>query len=198
MDGNAPAAPQRMQAVGGQLAGRHIVTDRPGRRRLRQQPLDEAGQLPVRVVDVLAPVQKRGQVGVVRPAVVHLGVGLQDGLDPLTGVSRLIPHVGELRQMPADLALVPGEKDRFDVGEVLVQGRAADAALRRDLRHRDRGQPLNGGQCTMQAADGVLTLRAEADDPATLASIQRLIAARLEKFGRRERLTVAWQRPQAS
>ena len=71
---------------------------------------------------------------------------------------------------------------------------AAPPRILRAESSRDRGTlVLNGGQCTLQAADGVLTLRAEADDPATLASIQQLIAARLEKFGRRERLTVSWQ-----
>jgi hypothetical protein len=52
---------------------------------------------------------------------------------------------------------------------------------------------LNWGLCTMQAADGMLTLRAEAGDPDSLTRIQELIAGRLEKFGRRERLIVAWQ-----
>lgn len=51
---------------------------------------------------------------------------------------------------------------------------------------------LNWGQCTMLAADGVLTLRAEASDGESLRRIQELIAARLEKFGRRERLRVTW------
>jgi hypothetical protein len=44
----------------------------------------------------------------------------------------------------------------------------------------------------------MLTLRAEADDPASLARIQELIAGRLEKFGRRERLIVTWQPATAS
>ena len=52
---------------------------------------------------------------------------------------------------------------------------------------------LNWGRCTMHAADGMLTLRAEANDQDSLTKITGLIAGRLEKFGRRERLTVAWE-----
>jgi hypothetical protein len=58
----------------------------------------------------------------------------------------------------------------------------------------DRGTlVLNWGRCTLQAADGMLTLRAEAGDQDSLARIQELIARRLEKFGRRERLIVTWR-----
>jgi hypothetical protein len=50
-----------------------------------------------------------------------------------------------------------------------------------------------GGQCTLQAAPGMLTLRAEAADQDSLALIKDLVAGRLEKFGRREHLTVTWR-----
>jgi hypothetical protein len=73
-------------------------------------------------------------------------------------------------------------------------GGAAPPEILRAESSDDRGTLiLNWGQCTMQAADGMLTLRAEADDPDSLTRIQELVAARLEKFGRRERLTVTWQ-----
>lgn len=52
---------------------------------------------------------------------------------------------------------------------------------------------LSWGQCTLQAAPGMLTLRAEAADQDSLTRIQDLIAGRLEKFGRREHLTLTWQ-----
>jgi hypothetical protein len=57
---------------------------------------------------------------------------------------------------------------------------------------------LDWGQCTLQAAPGTLTLRAEAADEDSLARIQDLVAGRLEKFGRREHLTVTWRRAQTS
>lgn len=52
---------------------------------------------------------------------------------------------------------------------------------------------LSLGRCTLQATDGMLTIRAEASTPENLAQIQLLISRRLEGFGRRERLTVTWQ-----
>jgi hypothetical protein len=52
---------------------------------------------------------------------------------------------------------------------------------------------LDWGQWTVQAAPGTLTLRAEAADEANLRRIQDMLTTRLEKFGRREHLTVTWQ-----
>jgi hypothetical protein len=51
---------------------------------------------------------------------------------------------------------------------------------------------LGEGRCTLHAAEETLTLRAEADSADTLTRIQNLIAARLEKLGHREHLTVTW------
>jgi len=52
---------------------------------------------------------------------------------------------------------------------------------------------LSWGQCTLQAASGTLTLRAEAADEENLRRVQDLIAKRLESFGRRDHLKVEWQ-----
>ena len=52
---------------------------------------------------------------------------------------------------------------------------------------------LGRSRCTLTADDEVLTLRAEADDATDLQRLQALLGARLEQFGRREHLTVAWQ-----
>ena len=49
-------------------------------------------------------------------------------------------------EVAGDLTFVPGDQDRFDVGEVLVQRRASDAGLLGDLRHRHRPQPVLGHQ----------------------------------------------------
>jgi len=56
---------------------------------------------------------------------------------------------------------------------------------------------LNWGQCTLQATPGTLTLCAEAADAENLTRIQDLVTERLEKFGRRDHLTVAWRRTPA-
>ena len=52
---------------------------------------------------------------------------------------------------------------------------------------------LNWGQWTMRALPGLLAVRAEAADEESLRQIQDLLTARLQKFGRREHLTVDWQ-----
>jgi hypothetical protein len=57
---------------------------------------------------------------------------------------------------------------------------------------------LNWGRWTMQAAGRTLTVRAEATDEQNLQRIQDLLTARLTSFGRREHLTVNWQRAPAA
>ena len=57
---------------------------------------------------------------------------------------------------------------------------------------------LNWGRWTLQAAGRTLTVRAEAADEQNLQRIQDLLTARLTSFGRREHLTVNWQRPPAA
>ena len=54
---------------------------------------------------------------------------------------------------------------------------------------------LNWGQWTMRASPGLLAIRAEAADEESLRRIQDLLAARLQKFGRREHLIVTWRHP---
>jgi hypothetical protein len=45
----------------------------------------------------------------------------------------------------------------------------------------------------MRVRPGLLVIRAEAADEDSLRRIQDLLTARLQKFGRREHLTVSWQ-----
>ena len=52
---------------------------------------------------------------------------------------------------------------------------------------------LDCGRWTMRALPGLLAVRAEAADEDSLQRIQDLLTARLQKFGRREHLTVNWQ-----
>jgi len=49
----------------------------------------------------------------------------------------------------------------------------------------------------MQATPGTLTLRAEAGDRESLQRVQDIIARDIERFGKRNHLTVSWQRTQA-
>jgi hypothetical protein len=54
---------------------------------------------------------------------------------------------------------------------------------------------LGWGRCTMHAGPGTLTVRAEAASEQSLQRVQDLVTRNLERFGRREHLTVNWQRP---
>lgn len=54
---------------------------------------------------------------------------------------------------------------------------------------------FGGGKCTLQAARGMLTVRAEATDAERLGQVQQIITADIERFGRREHVQVIWQEP---
>jgi hypothetical protein len=48
-------------------------------------------------------------------------VGLEHGFEPLASVASLVPDCGEIFEVAGDLPFVPGDQDRVDVREVLVQ-----------------------------------------------------------------------------
>jgi hypothetical protein len=52
---------------------------------------------------------------------------------------------------------------------------------------------FSGGQCVLRASSDALLLRAEAADAGTLEFIENLIASHIDRFSRREPLTVTWQ-----
>ncbi|HLL69549.1 MAG TPA: DUF2218 domain-containing protein [Micromonosporaceae bacterium] len=52
---------------------------------------------------------------------------------------------------------------------------------------------LGSGRGVIRVGDGVLTLLAEATDPAVLAQIQDVLGRHLERFGTRQELVVDWQ-----
>ncbi len=77
-----------------------------------------------------------------------------------------------------------------------------DAPPHPDMRAQVEGSRTRGtvtfgwGQCTMQAHPGALALRAEAADEEHLQRIQDLVTGHLDRFARRDHLTVVWQRHQ--
>jgi len=52
---------------------------------------------------------------------------------------------------------------------------------------------LSWGRCTLDADSTTLTVRVEAADDEHLELVQDLVTTDLERFGKRERLVVAWQ-----
>ncbi len=99
-------------------------------------------------------------------------------------LTRLCGHAGKMSQAGHRLSHRPRAHDRDggppEVRRVERSGTGATVTLDR-------------GQWTMRAGPGLLTIRAEAADSEDLRRIQDLLTARLERFGRREHLTVTWQ-----
>jgi uncharacterized protein len=54
--------------------------------------------------------------------------------------------------------------------------------------------PFPFGTCRLRAKDTTLTLVGEAEDLDQLDYLERTIASHLERFGRRDGITVAWMR----
>ena len=74
-----------------------------------------------------------------------------------------------------------------------AHGDAAPEVRRVECSGTEGTVSLDWGQWTMRALPGLLAVRAEAADEESLRRIQDLLTARLQKFGRREHLTVTWQ-----
>jgi hypothetical protein len=62
----------------------------------------------------------------------------------------------------------------------------------------DGSLTLSLGRCTLHASADTLTVRAEAANEQNLRQIQELVTRDLERFGRRNHLTVTWQQPETS
>jgi hypothetical protein len=122
------------------------------------------------------------------------------------------PGAGQTRRRPTMLAaeaLVQTEHPARYLAQLCKHASKMGGHLRHRPRGRYGGGPpeirhaqwsetdgivtLNWGRWTMQATPGTLRLRAEAGSEEYLRRIQDLLTARLEKIGRRDRLTVTWQ-----
>jgi hypothetical protein len=118
--------------------------------------------------------------------------------------------------MPASHAQVPTTRARRYLTQLCRHGRRMGQPGLRHAHgrgHDDGGEPpvprpaggtgtdsgadgmidFGWGRCTLRATSDALTLRAEAGDQDQLQRIQDGIAARLERIGRRDRLTVTWE-----
>jgi hypothetical protein len=114
--------------------------------------------------------------------------------------------------MPASQARVlTGRASRYLTQLCQHTGQLATMARRYTLSrrhgHGDAAAPLprhaewsgadgvidfDGGRCTLHATGEGLELNAEAGDQQQLRQIQEAITGRLERIGRRDRLTVTW------
>ena len=154
-----------VETVARKLVGGDIVPDLASPGRFCQQFPDHVAEFLVRLGDPLVLMKKRGDVGAVVLVVmvlaalsVNVCVGFEHRFEPLTSVTSLVPDVGEILEMASDLTVVPGQQDRLDIREVLVQRRASDPGLRGDPRHRYREQPVLGHQRRRRVQDRVAHL----------------------------------------
>jgi hypothetical protein len=99
-------------------------------------------------------------------------------------LARLCGHAAKMGQASHRLPHRPRAHDRGGGPPEIrgVERSGTEATIRLDL-----------GAWTMRALPGRLLLRAEAASDDDLRRIQDLLTTRLEKFGRREHLTVTWQ-----
>ena len=84
--------------------------------------------------------------------------GVQHGGEPLTRIAGVVACLDQLVQVVADLALVPGHEDRFNIGEVLVQRGPSDAGGLRDLGHGHRRETVLGNEPRCRLHDGLAHL----------------------------------------
>ena len=98
-------------------------------------------------------------------------------------LARLCGHAGKMGTATAASA----------TGGPPMPGDSAPEVRRVECSGTEGTVSLDWGQWTMQAFPGGLAVRAEAADQESLRRIQDLLTARLQKFGRREHLTVNWQ-----
>ena len=121
-----------MQAVGGEFVGFGVVTDVACARGVGEDGADEVVQLSSWLGHLFVAVDECAELGA-EPVPGHpvhdACVGRQHGVEPGAGVGGLFADGGELFEVRGDVAAVPGDQDRVDVGEVLVEGRAPDAGF---------------------------------------------------------------------
>ncbi len=137
-----------MQAVVGELVVRNIPSHIARCGRVDEKRTDHVAELMLRLCHLMILMEERRKLGVVvtMELVDDERVGLEHRAKSLARTTGFVPDLAEMREVPADLTLVPAAEDRFDVGEVFVERRASDARLLGDLRHRDTEQSVLGDQ----------------------------------------------------
>src|SRR5262249_60250385 len=110
-----------------------------------QEIAAQVGEVLVSPCDVLTSMHQRRQIDV-SVLVANERIGLEQHPEALAWITSLLPERRELGEMAGNVPFMPGDQDRFDVWKVLVQGRASDAGLLSDLRHRHRSQSVLGDE----------------------------------------------------
>jgi|SRR6266700_852389 len=96
-------------------------------------------------------------------------------------LTQLCRHLGQMSRMRHQLPTRPG-------------GRRPPTVDQTDWSDTAGTIHFSQGTCTLSATSDTLTVRIDADDEDTLQRLQDGVARRLETIGRRDHLTVRWQR----
>jgi hypothetical protein len=97
---------------------------------LGNQVSDDSAEVLLGSGDVLASMQECREFGAV-VLMGNEGEGLEHGFEPLASAASLAPKLGKLFEVDGDVTFVPGDQDRFDIGEVLYRATAdAPAKIR--------------------------------------------------------------------
>ncbi|WP_369254978.1 DUF2218 domain-containing protein [Streptomyces sp. R35] len=94
-----------------------------------------------------------------------------------------------------------GHRPRGHNGEdaqALQETRAVAAQAQVEWSETRGSVRLPWGRCELRAEPGALTAHVEAVDEENLRRLQDLVTGHVERFGRREELTVAWEEPEAA
>src|SRR5262245_48626885 len=89
--------------------------------------------------------KQRCQLGVMA-LVANERVGLENRSEPLAWIATMVSECSKLLEVAGDSSFMPGDQDRFNVREVLVQGRPSNAGVLGNLRHGHRSQAVLGHQ----------------------------------------------------
>lgn len=84
-----------------------------------------------------------------------------------------------------------------DTPERYAKQLASHLGRKLEIQEDDGGTRVifpDGGDCLMTSDDGVLELRAQAQDTAELDHVEDVVGRHLEKFGTRAGLVVTWVR----
>lgn len=145
MGGQAAGRGESVEAVGGQFVGCDAVPDVTGVGGVGEHVAEEVTELLLWPGYVLVAVEERGEFGaaLLAGSLVHdQRIRMQYGFESLAGFPDLVPQGGEVLEVGGDMPVVPGDQDRLDVREVLVQRGAADAGVLGDPRHRRRARSM--------------------------------------------------------
>lgn len=100
-------------------------------------------------------------------------------------LTQLCQHTGQLSTM--------ARRHTFSRRHAHGEGGAALLPRHTEWSGTDGVIDFDGGRCTLHATGEALVLSAEAADQQQLHQIQKAITGRLERIGRRDRLTVSWE-----